>query len=275
MSTKGRTTFSVIGFHPLLNKVQNLLIHNGYVLLPAGSSKPDFIVFGAELMSANNTEDAIKFLLEIAPAISDIPVLLLSSSDVYSDRTRTTELADKVPMAEHHTCTINSVLEPLSGPILFTLLAEHIFTKQTRTMVLRIFNVYGPDIGFGVVSKWIRAAKQRKPFVIHGSGYQTRSFLHQDDFYEVFLKLVKRFNKGARGIYNVGHDQDVSLKRLAESIWTLTWPDDSVTLVEYEHAPAPAYRPQWKLPDITRAKALVKWKPKISLRNGLWRIIDK
>lgn len=273
MSYKDRIKFTVAGFHPLLYILRDRLIHQGYALVP-WTEEPDFVMFGAELEDPDDWNTALNTMNQLMPLIVgvELPVFLLSSSDVYSDRTRTNELAKKVPMSEHHASVLTSPLEDGVGRGLFSLLAEWTFTRQTRTMVMRPFNLYGADFEFGVIHEWLGAAKRGEALNIHGSGYQTRSFLYQDDFYAVFDKLMKRFCKGARGIYNVGHDQEHSLKRLAESIWQLTHGPDVVMVSE--QVKSDRYHAQWKLPDLTRVKAFAGWKPRTSLRNGLWLMID-
>ncbi len=272
MSTKGRIKFTVAGFHPLLYILRDRLIHQGFALVP-WTDTPDFVLFGAELEKAEDYEKGLSWIKEAAQIIHmKLPVFLLSSSEVYSDRDRTTELAKKVPMAEHHVGVVTSPLEPAAGKALFALMAEWIFTRQTRTMVLRPFNLYGPDFKFGVVHEWLGAARRGEALVVHGSGYQTRTYLYQDDFYAAFDKLLKRFVKGARGIYNVGHDQEISLKRLADSIWQLTHGPD-VVMLSAKVKPT-SYHAQWKLPDLTRVKAFAGWKPRTSLRSGLFLMVD-
>lgn len=274
MGTKGRIKFTVAGFHPLLYILRNRLIHQGFALVP-WTEEPDFVLFGAELEDHKDWNTAFNAMNQLAPLIikTQLPVFLLSSSDVYSDRTRTNELAKKVPMSEHHASVITSSLEDEAGRGLFALLAEWTFARKTRTMVLRPFNLYGPDFGFGVIHEWLATARRSEPLMIHGSGYQTRTFLYQDDFYACFDKLIKRFCKGARGIYNVGHDQEISLTRLSESIWQLTHGPDVVMVPS--HTTTARYRVQWKLPDLTRIKAFAGWKPRTSLRNGLWLMVGE
>lgn len=275
MSTKGRTKFTVSGIHPLLYILRDRLIHQGFALVPwDGEELPDFVLFGAELEKPGQLDSALLALTGWSPVIEahQIPVFLLSSSDVYGDRTRDMEPATKVAMAEHHACMVSSTLEPAVGSIAFSLLSEWMLTRQTRTMVLRTFNVYGPDIQFGVIHEWLMAARRGEALNIYGNGYQTRTYLHQDDFYTCFDKLIKRFLKGARGIYNVGHDQEISLKRLADSIWQLTRGTEVVMLSE--QTCQDRYSAQWKLPDLTRIKAFAGWKPRTSLRTGLFLMVD-
>ena len=136
-------------------------------------------------------------------------------------------------------------------------------------MSLRIFDVYGPDLKTGTVHSFLTQARDEHQITLHGKGYQTRTFLHQDDFLTAFDGMLKAYLEGATGIYNVGSPEEISLKRLADSCWQLTHKNSDTKI---KHEPAPKDLRWWVLPDITRMRAVANWSPRVSLRNGLWRM---
>lgn len=255
MSTKGRTKFTVGGNHPLLPLLRDRLIQKGYALIP-WTEQPDFVLFGVptEFESFENNMDQ---LCSLAKVITDaqLPVFLISDG------------AD---------CP-ETPLKARTGRFLLARTAEYLFTRGTRTMVLRPFNVYGEDIRHGVVHTFIEHARRGEPLPVYGNAYQTRAFIHQEDFYEAFDKLLYKFIRGARGIYNVGLESDsaISIKRLADSVWQLTRSWDMVTVREEKHI---RYvdgdvGQQHKVANTQKLKNFINWKPKTSLRTGLWQLV--
>lgn len=256
MSTKGRTKFTVGGNHPLLPLLRDRLIQKGYALIP-WTDKPDFVLFGVPT-TFESFESSMDQLCSLAQVITqaELPVLLLSDG---------TECP-------------STPLKPRTGRFLLARTAEYLFTRETRTMVLRPFNVYGEDIRYGVIHTFIEHARRKEPLPVNGNAYQLRAFLHQDDFYEAFDKLLYKFIRGARGIYDVGSGlkHNISIKRLADSIWQLTWPHDMVTVQVDEHILYTGVDggQQHKVASIQKLVNFINWKPKVSLRTGLWQLIE-
>ncbi len=266
MSTKGRIKFVVAGQHPLMQLVRDRLIHTGYALVP-WSERPDFCLFGAQLPPEADVLVELPALTQQAQAIcgAGIPTVLLSSGRVYGDH--------EGPVSENAAQSLASPLDPAAGRKLYTCTAEHLFLKNTRTLALRIFNVYGPDIRWGVVHEFIMAARRGEALPLHGSGYQKRSFLYQDDLFECLDSAIHKFATTAtRGIYNVGHPDGHSIKRLADSVSQLTQGKDAVTLTT--KVKASEHHVPNKVPNITRVKAFAGWKPRTSLRLGLRLLLE-
>jgi nucleoside-diphosphate-sugar epimerase len=156
---------------------------------------------------------------------------------------------------------------------LTALLAEWKTVQYSRAVILRAFNVYGPDIKTGVIPSFIKAAKAGKPLEVHGSGYQTRAFLHQDDFLRCTEVMVRKLLNGHKGIYNVGHDQETTILRLADTVWQLySKTSDSAPVTNVQPG---RYYAQYKVADTTRVKAAANWKPTISYRQGIWRLLEE
>lgn len=272
MSTKGRVSFTVAGAHPLLYLVRDRLIQQGFALIPWDDEcSPDFCLVGAE-------SDAllISKLEAIHSAVEDTNVVLLSSSAVYSDKDPHTHIVGfPTPMREgdHVPMDIGrSSIRAMNACV-----AEHLMLSRTmsRTLVIRPFNVYGPSIQQGVVHEFITAAQRKEELPMVGPGYQVRCFIHEYDFFYCFNKLFAAFlnNKGVfSGVYNIGNPESISLNHLAKSVWNLVLNNEEDPIIMERDC----YRIQntWKLPSIDKVKKAVKWKPRISIRKGIWMVAN-
>ncbi|GBE18914.1 UDP-glucose 4-epimerase [archaeon BMS3Abin16] len=141
------------------------------------------------------------------------------------------------------------------------------------TRMVRIFNTYGPrmrsdDIYGRVVPRFIDQALKNEPITIFGDGSQTRSFTYIMDQVEGILRLA-----GAEGlqnpVVNIGNNVEKSVLQLAETIISLT---DSKSKLSFH--PLPIDDPLRRSPDISRAKELLGWEPKIGFEEGLKRFIE-
>lgn len=138
--------------------------------------------------------------------------------------------------------------------------------------IIRIFNTYGPrmqkDDG-RVVSNFIMAALSGTLIKIDGDGSQTRSFCYVDDLIEGIYKAM--FTNGTMGeIFNLGNQGEFTVKELADLIIKLT---DSKSQVEFSGT----FRendPMRRQPDITKAKTILGWEPKVNLEEGLQKTIE-
>lgn len=138
--------------------------------------------------------------------------------------------------------------------------------------IIRIFNTYGPrmqkDDG-RVVSNFITAALSNSLIKIDGDGSQTRSFCYVDDLIEGMIKAM--FTEETKGeIFNLGNQSEFTVKELADLIIKLT---DSKSQTEFTGT----FRendPMRRQPDITKARTILDWEPKISLENGLRKTIE-
>lgn len=143
--------------------------------------------------------------------------------------------------------------------------------NDVKIKVIRIFNTYGPrmDPNDGrVVSNFIVQALQNKPISIYGDGSQTRSFCYMDDLLEGMIRLMDTGND-ITGPINVGNPGEFSIMELAETIIKLT---SSKSKIIYE--PLPEDDPLQRQPDITLAKNVLGWEPKVQLEKGLMPTID-
>lgn len=257
---KDRIKFTIYGKHPLLLLVRDYLILQGFVLQPNEDYPVDFILVGG------HAERFSKTLLEH-------PVLLLSDSGLYSDRGVDGNVREKGKMSENAPALFIEPQAAYAAPFTRALVAENLFVnREAPTVIVRPFNVYGPHIDFGVIPKFLEMARVGQTLPIYGSGYQLRTFLHEKDFLEAIDSLSKKLVSGRFGIYNVGSDEEVSINRLADSVWQLVNPALPPLT---DHVRADRLRMQWKIPDLQRVQAATKWKPLTSLRRGLWSLIHE
>jgi UDP-glucuronate decarboxylase len=133
-------------------------------------------------------------------------------------------------------------------------------------------NTYGPRMRAGdvygrVVPRFIEQALHEKPITVFGDGTQTRSFTFVRDQVEGILKLA--WVDEARGeVVNIGSNMETTILELADIIIKLT---DSESEIVFQ--PLPKDDPRRRCPDITKAKALLEWQPKVSLEEGLQKTI--
>ncbi len=268
-----RTKFTIVGTHPLLFEIRRHLIVDKLMQLVDTSDEPNFVIIGASKSEAESS-DTVKLLAELNGVPKNTPVLLLSSSDVYSDRDDMGSVSVNKPMSEDRGSVITSPLDDRAARTLFSLTIENmVLGSYPHALVLRTFEVYGPQLDAGTIWKSLASAKAGNAISVEAPGYQTRTFLHLDDFLVAFDRLVPKFLQGARGLYNIGSTEEISLKRLADSIWQLQNPQGGATPIELV---SPKGRQVWWVtPDIARIRVLLGWKPEITLRKGLWTIITE
>jgi len=149
-----------------------------------------------------------------------------------------------------------------------------------KTVILRYFNVYGPkqecsDYG-GVVSVFIRCVLTDQPLPIHGDGRQTRAFTYVDDIVNGTILAAKK--EAAIGkTFNLGSSQETSILELANLIIQLAGKERHLNpiCIPYEDFYGPFYEDiKRRVPDITKARRILGYEPKIRLEQGLLRTIQ-
>ncbi len=135
--------------------------------------------------------------------------------------------------------------------------------------IVRIFNTYGPrnrvDDG-RVVPTFINQALRNEPLTVFGEGRQTRSFQYVDDLVEGLRLLMERGNHQP---VNIGNPNEMTILQFARLIIDLTG-----SASEIVYRPLPVDDPQIRQPDISRARDLLGWEPRIPVEAGLQRTID-
>ena len=135
---------------------------------------------------------------------------------------------------------------------------------QVEIKVARIFNTYGPRMhpeDGRVVSNFIVQALRGEDITIYGDGSQTRSFCYVDDLVEGIVRLLH-----SDYVYpvNIGNPDEITIKEFAEEIIQLTNANQEVV-----YQPLPTNDPLQRQPDITKAKELLDWEPKVKRAEGM------
>src|SRR5687767_1866681 len=137
------------------------------------------------------------------------------------------------------------------------------------TRIIRIFNTYGPRMrprDGRVVSNFIVQALNGEPITIYGDGSQTRSFCYVSDEVDGIYRL---FMHGDSMPTNIGNPAEYTIRQLAEIVVELT---GSASPIVYEDLPEDD--PKVRKPDITRAREMLGWEPKVDVRDGVGRTIE-
>lgn len=133
-----------------------------------------------------------------------------------------------------------------------------------ETRIVRIFNTYGPRMRLNdgrALPAFIGQALRGEDLTVFGDGSQTRSFCYVDDLVEgIYRLLLSDYHNPV----NVGNPDEISLKEFAEEIIALTGTTQKIV-----YKPLPVDDPKQRKPDITRAKKILDWSPKVSRKEGL------
>jgi dTDP-glucose 4,6-dehydratase len=135
--------------------------------------------------------------------------------------------------------------------------------------IVRIFNTYGPRMRVNdgrSVPAFMSQALRNEDVTIFGDGSQTRSFCYVTDLVDGILRLM---DSDVNDPVNIGNPHELTIKQIAETIIAMT--GSSSRLV---YKPLPEDDPKVRRPDITRAKTLLGWEPKVSLEDGLTKTIE-
>ena len=152
-----------------------------------------------------------------------------------------------------------------------TLFFDYHRQHRTRIKVVRIFNTYGPRMHPNdgrVVSNFIVQALRGEDVTLYGDGGQTRAFCYVDDLIEGFVRLMGT-DEAETGPINIGNPHEIPVRELAERIIRLTGAKSKIV-----YRPLPTDDPLQRCPDITKARAVLGWEPRVELDSGLQRTID-
>ncbi|XP_016565770.2 UDP-glucuronic acid decarboxylase 2 [Capsicum annuum] len=130
--------------------------------------------------------------------------------------------------------------------------------------IARIFNTYGPRMCIDdgrVVSNFVAQALRKEPLTVYGDGKQTRSFQFVSDLVEGLMRLMEGEHVGP---FNLGNPGEFTMLELAKVVQETIDPNAQI-----EHRPNTEDDPHKRKPDISRAKELLGWEPKVALRKGL------
>lgn len=147
-----------------------------------------------------------------------------------------------------------------------TLFFDYYRMHRIPIKVGRIFNTYGPRMHPNdgrVVSNLIVQALNNQPLTLYGEGTQTRSFCYVDDLIEVIIRLMDT-PPTLTGPINIGNPTEYKILDLAREVLRLTGSQSPIVF-----HPLPSDDPQQRRPDISKARDLLHWEPKVSLEDGL------
>ncbi|MEY4787623.1 MAG: hypothetical protein RL692_1517 [Planctomycetota bacterium] len=196
-------------------------------------------------------------------------VLQASTSEVYGD-------PDVHPQVESYRGNVNPI-----GPrscydegkrAAETLMFDYRRVHKMRIKVVRIFNTYGPRMhpfDGRVVSNFIRQAVAGEPLTIYGDGKQSRSFCYVDDLIDGLMSAMNTPDDFT-GPVNIGNPVEFTIRQLAEHVVRLVGGAAKIEVAR----PLPQDDPKQRCPDISLARSVLKWEPKVPLEVGLKRTID-
>jgi UDP-glucuronate decarboxylase len=151
-----------------------------------------------------------------------------------------------------------------------TLFFDYWRQHRLRIKVARIFNTYGPRMHPNdgrVVSNFIVQALLARDITIYGDGAQTRAFCYVDDLIDGLIRLMKTKDE-VTGPINIGNPDEFSIATLAAMVIDLTGSRSRLV-----HRPRPQDDPRQRRPDVSNAKAVLGWSPRIPLAEGLKKTI--
>jgi len=140
---------------------------------------------------------------------------------------------------------------------------------KVETRIVRIFNTYGPRMRINdgrVVPAFVSQALKNKPVTVFGKGLQTRSFCYVSDLIEGIYRLMMSYYDLP---VNIGNPIEMTMLEFAEEIIRVTGSKSKIIF-----KPLPQDDPKQRRPDITKAKKILKWEPKVRLAEGLVKTIE-
>ncbi len=231
--------------------------------LASPASPPDYLKLPVETLRVGSQGTAVA--LEIAERC-DARFVLASTSEVYGD-----------PLAHPQSETYWGNVNPIGPRSVYdeakrfaeALVFAHHRTRQADVAVARIFNTYGPRMRADdgrMVPNFCLQALRSEPITVAGSGQQTRSLCHVDDTIGGLLALAA---SDITGPVNIGNPTELTVLRVAEIIR-----DQARSTSPVHYIPAMQDDPQRRCPDITRARELLGWEPKVDAEDGLAQTLD-
>ena len=227
------------------------------------ASPVDYLAHPIETLESGST--ATRNLLEVAVK-NKARFLLTSTSECYGDPL-------EHPQTESYWGNVNPVglrsCYDESKRYAEAITMAYHRVHELRTNIARIFNTYGPRMALNdgrVVPAFIDQALHGLPLSVFGDGSQTRSFCFVSDLAEGLLRLSE---SEERYPVNLGNPVEMTILQFAQEIQTRFGED-----VTIQYKPLPSDDPKLRQPDISKAKRVLGWEPKVSLSEGLAVTID-
>ena len=232
------------------------------------ASPPTYRKFPIKTVNVNY--QGTKNLLEIAKEKKIKSMLFLSSSEIYGD-------PEVFPTPESYvgkvSCTGPRACYDESKRLAETISILYFQQYQIPIKIARPFNVYGPYLNLNdgrIIPDFMNNAIEKSEIIIHSDGTPTRSFCYVSDAISAFFKLLFSDHNGM--IYNVGNDEEVSVKEVAKMIEKVMEKSIDIKMIESNDPNYTKDNPQRRCPDLSLIKNSVKYIPKINLEEGLKRI---
>lgn len=192
--------------------------------------------------------------------------LLTSTSEVYGDPLQH-------PQTEEYWGNVNPIGERScydeGKRIAETLTMDYHREHNLEVRIMRIFNTYGPRMALDdgrVVSNFVAQALTGKPLTVYGEGTQTRSFQYISDLVAGIIAVMDGPHVGP---FNVGNPGEFTMMELANLVKEVVNPAAEIVFRENT-----SDDPGRRKPDITKAKTMLGWEPKVPLREGLALMVD-
>jgi UDP-glucose 4-epimerase len=149
--------------------------------------------------------------------------------------------------------------------------------KNVPTIIVRLFNTVGPRQtgAYGmVIPRFVNQALKNEDITVYGTGKQSRCFLHVKDAIKTLIKLMD--NKDAVGqVFNIGSQEEISVENLAKKIIEITKSKSKLIYISYEKAYEEGFEDmQRRVPDTTKVKNLVGFKPTIDLEGTIKSVVE-
>jgi UDP-glucuronate decarboxylase len=210
-------------------------------------------------------------LLELAVQHAVEGFLYLSSSEIYGDPP-----PERVPTNEdywgHVSSTGPRACYDESKRLAESLCMTYFRLRGTPVKLVRPFNVYGPRLRLDdgrVIPDFISDALNRRPITLYSDGRATRSFCYITDFVTALILLLVSDTVGEA--YNVGNDEEVSIRQVAETVDLVSGHELGVQLDRSDDPDYLTDNPNRRSPDLAKIKATVEWSPGVQLEEGLRR----
>jgi len=232
------------------------------------ASPPTYRKFPIKTVDVNY--QGTKNLLEIAKEKKIKSMLLLSSSEIYGD-------PEIFPTPESYvgkvSCTGPRACYDESKRLAETISILYFQQYNIPIKIARPFNVYGPYLNLDdgrIIPDFMNNAINKSEIIIHSDGSPTRSFCYVSDAISGFFKLL--FSKHDGIICNVGNDEEVSVKDVADTIKNILAKPISIKIIKSDDPNYTKDNPQRRCPDLSLIKKSVKYIPQIDLEEGLERV---
>lgn len=231
--------------------------------LASPASPPEYLRLGIETLRVGSV--GVENTLAIA-ARYGAGYLHASTSECYGDPL-------KHPQAESYWGNVNpvgprSVYDESKRFAEAMVIAYHRY-RGVNTHLVRIFNTYGPRLHAGdgrVISNFMMQALRGEPLTIYGDGSQTRSFCYVDDLIEGILRLS---SSQEHFPVNLGNPEEYTILECAKAVLEVTGSKSPLC-----HMELPVDDPTRRRPDISKARTLLGWEPRIGLKEGLQRSLE-